>query len=156
MAQVVGEFLVKLFGPSLEVLRFAGPLVTPELAGVPEYFLQFQPRSQSCGLLPSWFPALRRYFSSDGPSTSAGPRRTTHPPRSFCRGRLPSPPRSRRESVLAPLHCDVGFESETRWPGPCRRPSNARLAREFSSPCHRCRLQAPGLHLLATVGKHFL
>src|SRR2546425_10532640 len=45
MAQVVGEFLVKLFGPSLEVLRFAGPLVTPELAGVPEYFLQFQPKA---------------------------------------------------------------------------------------------------------------
>src|SRR5437867_96596 len=73
------------------------------------------------------------------PSTSAGPRRTAHPPRSFCRGRLPSPPRSRRESVLAPLHCDVDFESETRWPGRCRKPSNARLARECSSPCHRCR-----------------
>src|SRR5438094_10482713 len=111
MAQVVGEFLVKLFGPSLEVLRFAGPLVTPELAGVPEYFLQFQPKAAGSSRL-----GFQHFvFSSDGPSTSAGPRRTTHPPRSFCRGRLPSPPRSRRESVLAPLHCDVGFESETRW-----------------------------------------
>ena len=48
MAQVVGEYLLELFGPSLEVLRFAGPLVTPELAGVPEYFLQFQPKAAGC------------------------------------------------------------------------------------------------------------
>src|SRR2546422_7200170 len=59
------------------------------------------------------------------------------------------PPRS----TLFPYTTLFRSESETRWPGPCRRPSNARLAREFSSPCHRCRLQAPGLHLLATVGR---
>jgi hypothetical protein len=42
MTHVVGELLLELFGPSLEIIRLAGPLVTPELAGAPEYFLQFQ------------------------------------------------------------------------------------------------------------------
>ena len=45
MAQVVGAFLLELFSPSLEVLRLAGPLVTPKLAGVPQYFLQVQPEA---------------------------------------------------------------------------------------------------------------
>src|SRR5712691_11310455 len=55
-AQVVGEVLLELFGPSLEVLRLASPLVAPELAGVLEYPLQFQPKV-------SGWPGLRiQYF----------------------------------------------------------------------------------------------